>query len=224
MQSLGIFGGAFDPIHFGHLRTALELMNTLELDAVHFVPTGMPPHKQRPQATADIRLEMINAAIHGQAGFVADVRELNRSGPCYSVDTLKSLREERPDDALCLLVGMDAFLDLPTWHRWQDIPTLAHVVVAHRPGWSPPRVGPVGDLLASRGASRAADLKESRSGRAYIPEVTQLEISSCDVRDLVGQGGDPRYLLPDSVASIIEKTGCYGPKRGSVGVQERRHG
>ena len=221
MQSIGIFGGAFDPIHIGHLRTAFELMTALELDAVHFVPSGIPPHKHRPQADGAIRLQMIKAAIQGQAGFVADERELQRPGPSYSVDTLESLRQEHPDHVLCLLIGMDAFLGLPEWHRWQQIPSLAHVVVAHRPGWSPPRVGLVGDLLASRGASRAADLKEARSGRIFIQEVTQLEISSSDLRDLVSQGGDPRYLLPRAVAAIIEETGCYRQPQEAVGSKER---
>ncbi len=92
-------------------------MTALDLAAVHFVPSGDPPHKNRPQAGGDIRFQMINAAIEGQAGFVADDRELNRSGPSYSIDTLESLRQEHPDDALCLLIGMDAFLGLPEWHR-----------------------------------------------------------------------------------------------------------
>ncbi len=223
MRSIGIFGGAFDPIHFGHLRTAFELMTVLDLAAVHFVPCGDPPHKHGPQAGGELRLQMINAAIAGQAGFVADERELNRAGPSYSIDTLESLRQEHPDDALCLLIGMDAFLGLPEWHRWQEIPALAHVVVAHRPGWSPPRVGLVGDLLASRVASRATDLKEARSGRIYVQEVTQLEISSSGVRALVGQGGDPRFLLPHAVATIIGQTGCYGQPQQSIRTKERNH-
>ena len=223
MQSIGIFGGAFDPIHIGHLRTAFELMAALTLNAVHFVPSAIPPHKHRPQAGGDIRLRMINAAIQGQAGFVADERELNRPGPSYSVDTLVSLRQEYPDDALCLLIGMDAFLGMGEWHRWQEIPALAHIVVAHRPGWSPARVGLIGDLLASRGATRAADLKEARSGRIYIQEVTQLEISSGDVRDLIGRGGNPRYLLPRAVVRIIKQTGCYRQPQESLGTKERNH-
>lgn len=223
MQSIGIFGGAFDPIHFGHLRTAFELMTALDLAAVHFVPSGEPPHKHRPQAGGDIRLQMIKAAIQGQAGFIADERELNRAGPSYSIDTLESLRQEHPDDALCLLIGMDAFLGLPEWHRWQEISALAHVVVAHRPGWSPPRVGLHGDLLASRGASRATDLKETPNGRIYIQEVTQLEISSSGIRDLVGQGGDPRFLLPAAVAAIIEQSGCYAQPQQAIGTKEHNH-
>ena len=198
-------------------------MTALDLAAIHFVPSGAPPHKNQPQAGGDIRFQMIKAAIQGQAGFVADERELNRSGPSYSIDTLESLRQEHPDDTLCLLIGMDAFLGLPEWHRWQEIPALAHVVVAHRPGWSPPRVGLVGDLLASRGASRATDLREARSGRVYIQEVTQLEISSSAVRDLVAQGGDPRFLLPHAAAAIIEQTGCYGRSQQSTGMKERNH-
>jgi nicotinate-nucleotide adenylyltransferase len=212
MSSIGIFGGTFDPIHYGHLRTAFELLQALRLNEMRFMPAGNPPHREQPIASSEQRLAMVKAAVAGQAGFVVDDREMRREGPSYSVDTLAALRADFPDRPLCLIVGMDAFLGLPKWHQWREILQLAHLVVAHRPGWRAPSMGPLGELLVDRGTGRINDLHESIAGRIYIHAVTQLEISSTEVRKLIASGRDPRYLMPDSVREIIETTGCYSRK------------
>ncbi|HUO82543.1 MAG TPA: nicotinate-nucleotide adenylyltransferase [Gammaproteobacteria bacterium] len=209
MNPIGVFGGTFDPIHYGHLRTAFELLETLRLGEVRFMPCGQPPHRVTLLADAELRLSMVQAAAEGQHGFIVDDREIRRDGPSYSVDTLIQLRAEYAHRSLCLIVGMDAFLGLPKWYQWREILQLAHVIVAHRPGWSAPDMGPLGELLVDRGTGRAGDLHESRSGRIYIQAVTQLEISSTGVRDLVRAGGDPRFLMPDPVRRIIQSSGCY---------------
>ncbi|MGH8221946.1 MAG: nicotinate-nicotinamide nucleotide adenylyltransferase, partial [Woeseiaceae bacterium] len=105
---MGIFGGTFDPIHYGHLRTAFEMLQALRFDEVRFMPCGNPPHRGRPHADAALRLKMVQAATAGQHGFVVDDRELNRDGPSYSVDTLAALRAEFPLRPLALIIGMDA--------------------------------------------------------------------------------------------------------------------
>ena len=138
MNPIGIFGGTFDPIHYGHLRTAFELLQALRLGELRFMPAGNPPHREQPMASAEQRVAMVRAATAGQPGFTVDDRETRREGPSYSVDTLAGLRAEHPTRPLCLIVGMDAFLGLPKWHQWQDILKLAHLVVAHRPGWRAP--------------------------------------------------------------------------------------
>jgi len=209
LDPMAIFGGTFDPIHYGHLRTAFELMESLRLPEVRFLPAGTPPHRERPVADARVRLEMVRAAIGGQPGFVVDDRELHREGPSYSVDTLLDLRAEYAHRSICLVVGMDAFLDLPKWYHWREILQLAHVLVAHRPGWRVPDMGPLNELLADRGTGRVGDLHESRAGRIYIHAVTQLEISSTAIRELVSNGGDPRFLMPDGVRKNILDSGCY---------------
>ena len=206
---IGVLGGTFDPIHYGHLRTGLELLERLALDEVRFIPCGQPPHRAAPATPGSLRLRMVEAAVAGQPGFVADGRELEREGPCYTVDTLHSLRQEFPAGALCLLLGMDAFLGLPGWNRWRQLFELAHVVVAHRPGWEAPRDGTLGALLAERRTVSSADLRSSRAGRIHVEEVTQLEISATGLRDGIRAGGDPRYLLPDAVRNIIFETECY---------------
>jgi nicotinate-nucleotide adenylyltransferase len=213
MQPIGLFGGTFDPIHYGHLRTAFELWQSLKLSEVRFLPTGSPPHREQPVAPAELRLEMVRAATAGQAPFVVDDREVRRTGVSYSVDTLIELRTEFVDRSLCLLLGMDAFLGLPDWHRWRDILDLAHVVVAHRPGWKAPAMGPLGEVMVDRGTGSVRDLHERPAGRIYVHAVTQLEISSTELRQLISTGRDPRYLVPDEVRAIIEKTHCYAPPK-----------
>jgi nicotinate-nucleotide adenylyltransferase len=213
MQPIGLFGGAFDPIHYGHLRTAFELWQALKLTELRFMPTGNPPHRDPLMASAELRLHMVRAAVAGQPAFIVDDREIRRSGISYSVDTLTEMRAEFPDRSLCLLLGMDAFLGLPNWHRWRELFDLAHVVVAHRPGWKAPTMGPLGEVMVDRGTGTVRDLHEQRAGRIYVHAVTQLEISSTELRQLIVAGRDPRYLVPDEVRNIIRETGCYAPRR-----------
>lgn len=206
---MGVFGGTFDPIHYGHLRTAFEMLQALRFDEVRFMPCGDPPHRVTPHADAELRLAMVRVATEGQRGFVVDDRELLRDGPSYSVDTLSALRGEFPLRPIALMIGMDAFLGLPKWYQWRQILQLAHIVVAHRPGWRAPDMGPLGELLADRGTHRIGDLHEARSGHIFIHDVTQLEISSTEIRELVAAGRDPRFLMPDAVREVIEQSGCY---------------
>jgi nicotinate-nucleotide adenylyltransferase len=213
MQPIGLFGGMFDPIHYGHLRTAFELWQALKLAEVRFMPAGSPPHKQVTHASAEQRLAMVRAAVADQKGFVVDDREIRRTGVSYSYDTLAELRAEYPDRSLCLLLGMDAFLGLPDWHRWRELLDLAHIVVAHRPGWKAPTMGPLGEVMVDRGTGSVRDLHEKLAGRIYIRAVTQLEISSTDLRQVITSAQDPRYLVPEEVRKIIRETGCYAPKR-----------
>jgi nicotinate-nucleotide adenylyltransferase len=209
MRPIGIFGGTFDPIHYGHLRTALEVEQILGLARVHFVPSANPPHRGAPMTSGKLRLKLVKAAIRGEPSFVADDREIERTGPSYTVDTLASFREEFPRRSLCLLLGMDAFLGLATWHRWRELLTLAHLVVAHRPGWRAPSTGTLGKLLKERRTADSRDLRRAPAGAMYVHPVTQLEISSTDLRAALVAGLDPKFLMPDSVRKIILKTECY---------------
>jgi nicotinate-nucleotide adenylyltransferase len=206
---IGIFGGTFDPIHYGHLRTAFEMLQALKFQEIRFIPCGDPPHRGTTFADAALRFRMVEVAITGQEGFVSDDRELRREGPSYSIDTLLSLRKEFPERSLGLIVGMDAFLGLSKWHRWDEILELAHIVVAHRPGWKAPDIGPLGDLITEHGTHRVDDLHETSQGCIHIHAVTQLEIASTEIRDLVAAGRDPRFLMPDAVGKVIEETSVY---------------
>jgi nicotinate-nucleotide adenylyltransferase len=214
MQPIGLFGGTFDPIHCGHLRTAFELWQELQLAEVRFLPTGNPPHREHLYADAQQRLQMVRAAIADQPRFVVDDREVRRSGVSYSVDTLAEMRAEYPQASLCLLLGMDAFLGLPGWHRWRELLDLAHIVVAHRPGWRAPTMGPLGELMVDHGTGSVRELHGRPAGYVYVHAVTQLEISSTELRALIAAGRDPRYLVPDPVRQIILETRCYAPRGG----------
>lgn len=215
MDPIGLFGGTFDPIHYGHLRTAFELWQALRLSEVRFLPAGNPPHRERPLADAELRLEMVRAAIADEPAFTVDDREVRRTGISYSVDTLREIRAEFPDRSLCLLLGMDAFLGLPDWNRWRELFDLAHIVVAHRPGWKAPTMGPLGEVMVDRGTGTVRDLHRATAGRIYVHAVTQLEISSTELRQLIVNGEDPRYLVPEEVRAMVKASTCYGPQRGS---------
>ena len=211
LQPIGIFGGTFDPIHCGHLRTAFELWQELRLAEVRLLPAGTPPHRDQLYASAEMRLQMVRAAVADQPYFVVDDREVRRTGPSYSVDTLSELRQENPQRSLCLLLGMDAFLGLPQWHRWRDLLTLGHIVVAHRPGWRAPTAGPLGEVMVDHGTGSIRELHQKLAGCIYVHAGTQLEISSTELRALLVAGRDPRYLVTEEVRQIIFMTRCYAP-------------
>ena len=132
---IGIFGGTFDPIHYGHLRLAQEIAESLRLAEIRLIPGGTPPHRAAPQVSSQQRLEMVRLAAAGNPLFTVDDREVKRSGPGYTIETLTELRREAgATQPLCVLLGADAFLELATWHRWHELFGLAHLIVAHRPG------------------------------------------------------------------------------------------
>ncbi len=209
MKPVGVFGGTFDPVHYGHLRTAFEMLQALDFEEVRFVPCGDPPHRGTTYASAEQRLAMVRAAVAGQAGFVVDDREIRRDGPSYTVDTLGSLRTEFPEHPLGLILGMDAFLNLTGWHRWDEILDLAHIIVAHRPGWRAPDYGALGELLEERGTHKVEALHDAPAGLVHIHAVTQLEIASTDIRELIAIGRDPRFLMPDGVIEVLREYRCY---------------
>lgn len=213
MSAVGILGGLFDPVHLGHLRVALEVQEQLDLTEVRLVPCGLPPHRPAPIASGTQRLAMTQAAIAGQAGLSVDERELRRPGLSYMVDTLGSLRAELGDVPLCLILGTDAFLGLPSWQRWREIPALAHLVVVHRPGWVQPDNGAcapeIEQLLATHRTLDARALHERPAGCVLFQPVTPLGISSTQIRQLVAAGRSPRYLVPDAVCDLMRQERIY---------------
>ncbi len=206
---IGVFGGTFDPIHFGHLRMALEVSQALELDQVRFVPCALPPHRAEASANAAFRLEMIRLATVGQADFIADRRELDRAGKSFTVDTLQSLRDEFPRMPLLLMLGMDAFRGLHTWNRWARIIELAHIVVFARDDLDLPVGGELGGLLASRKTRDRSRLSAFPCGSIWVESVTPLGISATAIRAHIARGLSPRYLVPDQVLEFIESHELY---------------
>lgn len=217
-RPIGLLGGTFDPIHLGHLRLAEELGEALNLEEVRLLPTGTPPHRAVPQASAAHRLAMVRLAIAGNPRFTVDEHEIHKTTPCYMVDTLSELRaalgNERP---LTLFLGADAFLGLSTWHDWQRLFHLAHLAVAQRPGfdradWQAAMPEALAQQLAQRESASPADLHSAPAGRIYLHEITQLDIAARRIRALIAAGRSIRYLVPDAVLDYIERHRLYRPE------------
>lgn len=210
MAPVAMFGGTFNPIHHGHLRSALELVERLGLQRMHLVPCAIPPHRELPGCSALERADMVELSLRGEERLFCDRRELHREGPSWTVDSLAEMRgeygEQRP---LCLVVGCDALLGLPRWHRWQELLTLAHVVVIARPGWELPRRGKVADWLGHHRLVDAGALGRRPAGGVLVQELRPLPISSTEIRQLCAEGRSPRYLLPDAVLDYIVDRGLY---------------
>ncbi len=216
---IGILGGTFDPIHYGHLRLAQELGETLRLAEVRLIPSGTPPHRSAPQATAAHRLAMVRLAIAGNPLLTLDDREITQSGSGYTVDTLKAVRREiGPSQPLCLLVGADAFLDLATWYHWQELFGLAHIVAAHRPGfpiqtWSQRMPLPLAREYDARHMEQPLAVHLSPAGGIVAQPIAALDIAATRIRSALTTGDSPRYLLPDSVLDYIQTHHLYSESR-----------
>ncbi|MFQ5642109.1 MAG: nicotinate-nucleotide adenylyltransferase [Thiogranum sp.] len=204
-----ILGGTFDPVHFGHLRPALEVQQALGIARVHLLPCRLPPHRPAPLAGAEQRLELLRLAVADEPALAIDERELHRDGPSYMVDTLEALRAERGDGPVCLALGMDALLGLERWHRWQDIPALCHMVVMQRPGSPWPQQGALAEWLNRARVTDTGVLHKQAAGCVIGVPVTQLAVSSTQIRALLAAGKSPRYLLPDAVLNRIQQEKWY---------------
>lgn len=210
MKALGLFGGTFNPIHYGHLRLAEECLDGLHLDALHLIPAGIPPHRELPHVTATDRLAMVRLAIADNPRLQVDAREISKQTPCYTVETLRELRAEigmqRP---MVWLMGADAFLGLPRWHEWQALFELVHFAVITRPNFNLPQAQmppPLAHALLQRRRER---LPDSPYGSIVQLSTTALDIASTTIRSLISRGHSPRYLLPSTVLDYIRRHSLY---------------
>ena len=206
---IGVFGGTFDPIHFGHLRCAWEVAELLELREVRMLPAGQPPHRNAPRASPEQRRRALELALEGQSLLTLDTRELDRPGPSYMVDTLTALRAELGKASLCLILGQDAFNGLTGWNRWERIPELAHLVVITRPGAEQPDTGPLAALVDQRSVESLDALRTRPAGNLLFCKVTALGFSASGIRSLLASGRSPRYLLPDKVLDYLQQEQVY---------------
>jgi nicotinate-nucleotide adenylyltransferase len=209
MKPIGILGGTFDPVHHGHLRLALEVLEAADLDSVRLIPLYKPPHREPPVAPASLRQAMLEAAVEGETSLLVDDRELQRKGVSYTVDTLISLRQEFTDHPICLILGLDAFRTLPTWYRWEKLLDLAHIVVCHRPGIQLAADEPGAHLAKSHAADSTTYLHALRAGRVLRQATPVLDISATRIRGSIATGHSVRYLLPEGVLALIRKHRLY---------------
>ena len=206
-ESIGILGGTFDPIHYGHLRPALDVAEQLGLEHVRLIPSARPPHRPQPQATAQQRLLMLHLAVKNTERLVVDDRELHRGGASYTIDTLKSLRQDFPESPLFLFLGTDAFLGIQTWHHWSQLLDFAHIVVMQRPD----EIMAMSAELSAWYEQHLAIATDSEllAGKIWPIAVTQLAISATTIRSKVEQGENPQFLLPDAVLQLIQQLNLY---------------
>lgn len=214
---LGVLGGTFDPVHLGHLRAALEVAEALDLPELRFVPARTPPHKRdEPITPVEHRVAMLRLAVHGVPRFRVDLRELERQGPSYTIDTVRSYLAEglRPT----FLMGLDSYLELATWHDYEALLAACDHAVMTRPGYAPQPIERTLPLAAARAFwydPAISGYRHESGVTLRFMAVTPLEISSTQVREAVRAGRSPAFLVPRAVERYISKHRLYtgGPAR-----------
>jgi len=210
---IGIIGGTFDPIHFGHLRPALEIAEQLSLEEVRFIPSAQPPHRWQPEASAGQRLDMVKLGIEGTDKFIIDDREYQRDGASYTVDTVASLRSEMGDQKpICMIIGADAFQSFTSWHNWQKILDFTHLVVSSRPGYTLEDGTLSHDLqkwIQEHQVDSIQELQKRAAGKLFFCDVIQLDISATYIRKQLLKGESASYLTPQKVTDYIKQHKLY---------------
>lgn len=208
-RRIGLLGGTFDPVHIGHLRSAVEVAESLQLDELRLIPSARPPHRNAPQVSAQDRLAMVELALVGADGLQVDDRELKRDKPSYTIDTLESIRAELTvDDQLLLILGWDAFCGLPGWQRWDELLEHCHILVLQRPDADSDAPEALRNLLAARSVNGPSALTGPSGQIAFIWQ-TPLAVSATQIRALLASGRSARFLVPDAVLAYIHAHGLY---------------
>ncbi|MGA0264901.1 MAG: nicotinate-nucleotide adenylyltransferase [Lysobacterales bacterium] len=206
---IGIFGGTFDPVHFGHLRPVWEVRERLGVRDMRLLPAGQPPLRDNAVTPAHHRVEMLRLATAALPGLGIDLREVQRPGPSWMVDTLQEIRSEAGDRPVVLIVGRDSAASLDQWHQWERLIELAHIAVMRRPGAVSELSAELAEFYATHTVTDVGALAACSHGRVCEIEVTQLEISSSRIRELVRLGRSPRFLAPGAVVDYISEHGLY---------------
>ncbi len=213
-KCIGLLGGTFNPIHYGHLRMAQELADALGFDEVRFIPSANPPHRATPEVSAQHRAAIVQLAIADNPLFKLDKRELARTGASYMIDTLISLRDELGEHAaLCLIMGSDAFVKLDSWHHWQKLLDYCHIILVQRPNIAPdqPKLSAeLTALLHDRYTENTDGLAHKSAGYIHMQKITLLDISATKIRESLKAGHSVRYLMPENVMAYIATHKLYG--------------
>ncbi|MDN7141551.1 nicotinate-nucleotide adenylyltransferase [Pseudomonas sp. JQ170] len=208
-RRIGVLGGTFDPVHIGHLRSALEVAEVLALDELRLMPNARPPHRDTPQVSAEDRLAMVRCAVEGVPTLTVDARELLRDTPSYTIETLELMRAEMAaSDQLFLLLGWDAFCGLPSWHRWEELLQHCHILVLQRPDADVEPPDALRNLLAARSVSDPQALVGPAGHIAFVWQ-TPLAVSATQIRQLLASGKSVRFLVPDAVLAYIDAHNLY---------------
>ncbi|MDB4281661.1 nicotinate-nucleotide adenylyltransferase [Paraglaciecola sp.] len=209
LMALGLLGGSFNPVHFGHLRGAIEAMGLLNIEQLALMPAPEPPLKDLPLVSIAHRVAMLRLAIKEFPGLSLDTRELDRPGLNYTVDTLMALRTEHgPSVSLIFIMGADSLANLPRWSRWEQLLELANIAVITRPGAPVTHAEPVASWLAEHRCD-AKMLRQQTAGGVALLDQTPLAISSSAIRADIHTGRSVRFLLPDAVIAYIAQHNLY---------------
>ncbi len=207
---LGIFGGVFDPVHFGHIKPLLALQARFGFEQIRFIPCREAPHKKAAGASAQHRCNMLALVTHSIPEFVVDDRELQRPGPSYTIDTLRELREEiGATQGLVLILGIDAFSSFCSWHKFDEILSICHIMLLRRPGYRLAGRGCEHELYEKHATDQITNVLQAPHGSIYLSDEQEFEISSSVIRQCVADGRQPRYLLPGNVWDYICKHDLY---------------
>jgi nicotinate-nucleotide adenylyltransferase len=206
---IGILGGTFDPIHYGHLKPAQEIFQRLRLDELRVVPCFRPVHRDPPLASPDQRMQMLQLALREFPRFIPDDRELRRGGDSYTVDTLEEMHREFPRATLCLLLGQDALEGFRKWRRWRHILKLAHLLVCARPGYGLERGSERGKLIAEFGIPSEVGLRDRQSGGILPVATAQYDISSTMVRQRLRERQSIEGLVPPALGEWLNENRIY---------------
>jgi nicotinate-nucleotide adenylyltransferase len=207
---IGIFGGTFDPVHIAHLRAAEEFAEALELDRVLMMVSAVPPHREAPRATASQRLKMLEIAVEDNSLLEASDLETRREGPSFTLETIRKVRSDYGGSMPFLALGVDAYIEIASWHRPADVLAESHIVVLTRPGFEVDLVSPVSQWF--EGVYRTVeDLHVHESGATLRKiQITPMEVSSSSIRNLIAQDRSIRYLVPQPVFKYIQQNNVYG--------------
>jgi len=208
-RAIALFGGTFDPVHYGHLRAAAEVSEKLGVSDFRLLPAGRPPHREGTWAPARHRLAMLELALAPHADLSVDEREVQRGGLSYMSDTLASIRSDAGETPIMLCLGQDAANHLDRWHEWQRLLELAHLVVMTRPDSEPGYSDRLRRHLEGRLVESSPALMRRPAGGLCNVNVTRLAISSTDIRQQIADGRNPRFLLPSTVLAYIRKHRLY---------------
>lgn len=206
-----LFGGTFDPIHYGHLRSTQAVARQINVDHITLLPNGIPAHRPQPAASAAQRLAMIKLAVAGLPLYQIDERELQRSCPSRTINTLTELRAERGRQPIAFIIGQDALVTLHQWHRWQELLTLCHLLVCKRPGYAEKRLVNRQQRWLNRHLTLDSSLLHRQpAGQVFITATPQLAVSATEIRQRCLQGKNVDQLVPPAVADYIRQNALYG--------------
>jgi nicotinate-nucleotide adenylyltransferase len=198
---IGIYGGSFDPVHLGHLKTATSIKNELDIERLFLLPCYEPVHKQSLNYSSEQRLEMLSLAIQDFPELEIDTREILREGSSFMIDTLIELVEEFNNHTICLIIGMDSFINFKTWKQWDEFADLVHMVVLPRSGDQPDKKS-----LDTFDLAKDKDhLKSELTGLLYFSNSKLIDISSSDIRDKIANNQNLDQLVPSSVINLLQK-------------------